>query len=81
MANGPDYWSGQKNINGMLCGVDWRIIAALREVRNILASSGANVSVLDQKISEADELSAKVALEDPPGCNPQDPQLAGLPAH
>jgi hypothetical protein len=72
MANGPDYWSGQTKINGKLCRVDWSIIEALREVSNLLETSGANVSRLNELVNEADALSAEVALERPPGCSPED---------
>ena len=72
MANGPDYWGGQKKINGKLCRVDWSIVATLREVSSLLEKSGANVSLLNDMISQADQLSAEVANEDPPGCVPKD---------
>lgn len=65
-------WENQKKINGELCRVDWRLISALRQVSAELKKLGANVTQLDNLANEADGISAKVAIPDPPGCVPRD---------
>ncbi len=69
-------WINQKQINGRLCQVDWRLISALKEVSAALKAPGANavnVNNLDRLIGQADHISATVAIPDPPGCDPRDP--------
>ena len=69
----------QKKINGRLCQVDWRLISALREVISALRASGANAVHVDNAerlIDEADDISATVAIPDPPGCHPRDRKAA-----
>ena len=66
------YWIGQTKINGMLCKVDWRLVEAFREVSRLLKEKSVDSSQLDQMINDVDEMSATVALENPPGCNPND---------
>jgi hypothetical protein len=73
----PEAWMNQKKINGRLCQVDWRLVAALREVAAVLKTSGANVANIERLIQEADKISATVAIPDPPGCDPRD-RTAGL---
>lgn len=67
-------WMNQKKINGNLCRVDWRIIQALQEVSDIIEKMpGADLAALTslkKSIQEADEISEKVAGDDPPGCVP-----------
>jgi hypothetical protein len=73
-------WTNQKKINGRLCQVDWRVISALQEVVAVLratGASGANLENLERLINEADEISASVAIPDPPGCLPGDRKSAG----
>jgi hypothetical protein len=73
-------WTNQKKINGRLCQVDWRLISALQEVVAVLRASGAggaNLENLERLINEADEISASVAIPDPPGCLPSDRTSAG----
>ena len=68
-------WKNQKQINGRLCQVDWRLIAALEEVAAALRASGsseAHVAKLERLIKEADFISESVAIPDPPGCDPID---------
>lgn len=65
---------GQKKVNGNLCRVDWRIIEALREVSVMLGQTGANAAAiahLKATIEAADQISDKVAGDDPPGCFPR----------
>ncbi len=69
-------WMNQKKINGRLCQVDWRLISALEEVVAALKAPGANavnIADLERLIREAKEISASVAIPDPPGCDPKDP--------
>jgi hypothetical protein len=72
---------GQKKINGKLCQVDWRLLAAIREVRDVLnrhaGIAEAELLMLDQAIQAADVLGAQVAKVDPPGCEPIDPSSPG----
>lgn len=73
-------WTNQKKINGRLCQVDWRVIAALQEVVAVLRATGAcgaNLENLERLINEADEISASVAIPDPPGCSPVDRTSSG----
>jgi len=66
-------WKNQKQINGRLCQVDWRLIAALREVVAALKAPGKHTVdfvSLNGLIDEADRISASVAIPDPPGCDP-----------
>ena len=75
-----EFLINQQKINGRLCQVDWRLIAALREVTAALRASGSDASRVDNAerlIREADEISATVAIPDPPGCSPRD-RTAGL---
>ena len=75
-----EIWVNQKKINGRLCQVDWRLIEGLKEVVAALRASGSievHVNNLERLINEADEISASVAIPDPPGCNPFD-RNAGL---
>lgn len=68
-----EIWVNQKKINGRLCQVDWRLIEALREVAAALRATGSvggQVDKLERIINEADEISASVAIPDPPGCSP-----------
>jgi len=68
-----EIWTNQKKINGRLCQVDWRLIEALKEVVEALRASGSNAvdfHKLKGLIDEAEEISASVAIPDPPGCNP-----------
>ena len=70
-----EIWINQKQINGRLCQVDWRLIGALKEVIAALRASGPNevhISNLERLINEADEISKSVAIPDPPGCAPRD---------
>jgi len=65
----------QKKINGRLCQVDWRLIAALEEVIAALRASGSNCPHLAEAkrlIDEANDISETVAIPDPPGCDPID---------
>jgi hypothetical protein len=71
-----EIWTNQKMINGRLCQVDWRLIRALEEVASALRSLGSNtesVDNLERLISEANAISATVAIPNPPGCVPRDP--------
>jgi hypothetical protein len=71
----PEFLMNQKKINGRLCQVDWRLIAALREVIAALRASSphsVHVDNAERLINEADEISATVAIPDPPGCSPRD---------
>ena len=71
----PEIWTNQKMINGRLCQVDWRLIAALKEVVAALKAPGANAAnivELERWIGEADKISESVAIPDPPGCLPRD---------
>jgi hypothetical protein len=73
-------WTNQKKINGRLCQVDWRLISALQEVVAALRSTGASdasLAQLEALIVEADDISASVAIPDPPGCSPVDRASAG----
>ena len=73
-------WTNQKKINGRLCQVDWRLISALHQVVAVLratGASGANLENLERLINEADEISASVAIPDPPGCSPVDRTSSG----
>ena len=67
-------WKNQKQINGNLCRVDWRLIQALQAVSDILekipGADPAALTSLKKSIQEADEISEKVAGDDPPGCVP-----------
>lgn len=65
-------WENQKKINGELCRVDWRLISALREASAVLQRLGANVDQLNALVDEADIISDRVAIPDPPGCLPRD---------
>lgn len=68
-----EFLMNQKKINGRLCQVDWRLISALREIVAALKAPGArcvDFASLDRWIKEADEISATVAIPDPPGCLP-----------
>jgi hypothetical protein len=70
-----EIWINQKKINGRLCQVDWRLIQGLKEVVAALRASGPNavhVNNLERLINEAEEISASVAIPDPPGCSPLD---------
>jgi hypothetical protein len=70
-----EIWINQKKINGRLCQIDWRLIQALKEVVAALRASGpttVHVNNLERLINEAEEISASVAIPDPPGCNPFD---------
>lgn len=66
------FWNGQKKVNGKLCQVDWRLLEALKKVSAELTKLGADVADLNQLIGQTDQLSAEVALENPPGCFPTD---------
>jgi hypothetical protein len=63
-------WENQKKINGELCRVDWRLISALREASAALNKLGADVTQLNALVNEADSISDKVAIPNPPGCLP-----------
>lgn len=67
---------GQKEINGKLCQVDWRIIVALRAIRTALNRCAgcpeSELAMLDQAIAKIDSMSVTVAKVDPPGCLPED---------
>lgn len=67
---------GQREINGKLCQVDWRILVVLRAVRTALnrcaGCAEAELAMLDQAIKAVDSMSATVAKVDPPGCEPED---------
>jgi hypothetical protein len=63
--------AGQKNINGQLCKVDWMLIEALNQVATALEQRGDKLPALRDLLINADRLSAEVANEDPPGCNPK----------
>lgn len=68
-----EIWVNQKKINGRLCQVDWRLIEALKEVVAALRATGSvavHVNNLERLINEADDISASVAIPDPPGCSP-----------
>ncbi|MFZ0748852.1 MAG: hypothetical protein WAM70_05785, partial [Pyrinomonadaceae bacterium] len=55
--------------------VDWRLVAALKEVVAALRASGPNavhVDNVERFLNEADQISATVAIPDPPGCDPVD---------
>jgi hypothetical protein len=70
-----EFLINQRKINGRLCQVDWRLIAALEEIVAALRASNSNVGHLDNAerlIKEADDISATVAIPDPPGCDPRD---------
>jgi len=70
-----EFLINQSKINGRLCQVDWRLIQALQELVAALRTTGPNAVHVDKAerlINEADEISAKVAIPDPPGCNPRD---------
>ena len=69
----------QKQINGRLCQVDWRLISALKEVVAALRASGPNAVHVDNAehfINQADRISDTVAIPDPPGCEPRDRKAA-----
>ena len=65
---------GQKQINGALCIVDWKIIEALKTLTDALAATpGVNRVNLDQvnaALADAFRSSAAVAEIVPPGCEP-----------
>jgi len=70
-----EIWMNQKQINGRLCQIDWRLIQGLKEVVAALRATGPNsvhVNNLERLINEADKISESVAKPDPPGCNPFD---------
>jgi len=67
-----EIWTNQKMINGRLCQVDWRLIRALEEIASALRSLGSNTENVDRLISEANAISATVAIPTPPGCVPRD---------
>lgn len=70
-----EFLMNQKKINGRLCQVDWRLIEALREVVAALRASGApavHLNNAERLINIADDISATVAIPDPPGCFPID---------
>ena len=75
MATQQEINDGQRNINGELCRVDWRIIEALRAVKAVLAAcpgcAGVSLTALDSAIKAADSVSDKVADIKPPGCDPE----------
>ncbi len=66
---------GQRQINGKLCQVDWRLVEALKEVSKALhaTASGqpADLTRLDQLIAEVGPMNLAVAGVDPPGCDPK----------
>jgi hypothetical protein len=75
-----EFLINQKQINGRLCQVDWRLIEALREVVAALRASGPNdvhIYNAERLITEADEIGFTVAIPDPPGCDPFDRNAAG----
>lgn len=71
--------AGQRTVNGKLCQVDWRLLQALEKVSNILGqipgANAADIASLNDLIQRADEMSEKVAGDDPPGCDPKNRQL------
>jgi len=74
-----EFLINQKKINGRLCQVDWRLISALKEVIAALRASGPNAVHVDNAerlINVADDISASVAIPDPPGCDPHDRKSA-----
>lgn len=68
--------NNQREINGRLCQVDWRLITALKNVGEILEKCcpDANLSQFYKAISDAVEINGGVARIDPPGCNPSNPK-------
>lgn len=71
-----EIWTNQAKINGRLCQVDWRLIAALREVIAALRASGPNAAHVDNAeclINVANDILDSVAIPDPPGCKPKHP--------
>jgi hypothetical protein len=77
---------GQRQINGKLCQVDWRLLEAIRELRNAVGAISAQLaksadeslsevetSPLDLAIDRVWEFNQAVAGVDPPGCLPRDP--------
>ena len=68
-----EFLMNQKKINGRLCQVDWRLIAALRELIAALRACGpseVDITNAERFINEADEISLTVAIPNPPGCDP-----------
>jgi hypothetical protein len=68
-----EFLMNQKKINGRLCQVDWRLISALKEVIAALRAAGPNevhVNNAESLVNLANEISATVAIPDPPGCDP-----------
>lgn len=72
---------GQRRINYELCEVDLKIIDALNAIVEALKAAGAappsspglkrmDVNKIEKAISEAAEISGKVADIKPPGCEP-----------
>ena len=78
MATQEEINAGQQKVNGNLCRVDWRLIQALEKVSDILGGipsvDAATVASLNKLIQDADQISEKVAGDDPPGCQPQNRQ-------
>ena len=70
-----EVWTNQKQINGRLCQVDWRLIEALRKVVEGLQASGSKTvdfKELFSLLEEAEKISGSVAIPDPPGCSPRE---------
>ena len=74
--------SGQKQINGQLCLVDWDVIYSIQALLSALKDKGvltdAELSRAAEKINKAHDRSENVASIDPPGCEPPLPR-PGLP--
>ncbi|MGH9970001.1 MAG: hypothetical protein ACREBG_19705 [Pyrinomonadaceae bacterium] len=64
------FFRGQRDINGRLCDVDWRLLNAISELRNALQNSSLDVDLaaVDRAMAVAQSCSDAVAGVDPPGC-------------
>ena len=65
------HFAGQKNINGMLCEVDWMLVETLKQVATAIETGSTDATMIRAWLTRADQHSEKVANEDPPGCNPK----------
>jgi hypothetical protein len=69
-------YEGQRQINGALCRVDWKLIQVLRMIHNIFAELRPHIAQdvldkLEKAIKDADKFSGEVAGIKPPGCEPE----------
>lgn len=70
----PSINAGQRKINYKLSEVDMKLVQALKSLRDAVQklsnTTTADIVAANKAISEADELSWKVAEIIPPGCDP-----------